>query len=133
MLTKDRNVLGPRPGESRPSRYERGRKRLCPAPARERRRSPPGALRVPRRLMRGLSLHLLFLFALLAQNSFTAELDLVALERQHFHQDLVAFLQLIAHIPNAVLRHLADVQQAVGAWENLHKGPEIDEPHHFAE
>ena len=37
------------------------------------------------------------LFALFAQNSFAAELDLIAFKAQHLHQDLIAFLQLIAN------------------------------------
>src|ERR1017187_6206768 len=54
------------------------------------------------------------LLALLAQNSLAAELDLVAFERQNLDQNLVAFLQLVAHFAHAVLGDLADVQQAVG-------------------
>src|SRR5262249_49576174 len=71
---------------------------------------------------------LLQLFALFLEHRLAAELDLVAFERQHLHQDLVAFLQLVADFANAVFRNLADVQQAVGAGEDLDKRAEVHQP-----
>src|ERR1022692_2214362 len=73
------------------------------------------------------------LLALLAQNSLAAELDLVAFERQNLDQNLVAFLQLVAHFAHAVLGDLADVQQAVGAGEDLDESAEIHQPHDLAQ
>src|SRR5690242_18289795 len=55
------------------------------------------------------------LLALLFKHRFAAELDFVALQRQHLYQDLIAFFQLVAHVANAVLGDLADMQQTVGA------------------
>jgi hypothetical protein len=48
--------------------------------------------------------------ALLFQNRLARQPDAVAFHRQHLHQNLIAFLQLIANIANAMLRHFADVQ-----------------------
>ena len=55
--------------------------------------------------------------ALLFQNRFARKPDAVAFDRQYLHQHLVAFLQFIANILNAVLGDFADVQQAVRARE----------------
>src|SRR5215204_4918192 len=35
-------------------------------------------------------------------------------DRDHLHQDLLAFLQLVTHVLDAVVRDLRDVQEAVG-------------------
>ena len=72
-------------------------------------------------------------FALFFQNRLAAQLDLVAFERQNLHQNLIAFLQLVAHVLDAVLGDLADVQQAVGAREDLDERAEIDDPDHLAQ
>src|SRR5690242_13691514 len=68
-----------------------------------------------------LLLALLEFFALLAQHRLAAQLDLIAFERQHLYQDLVALLQLVPDVFDPVLGNLADVQQAVGAREDLHE------------
>src|SRR6202158_701316 len=73
------------------------------------------------------------LLALLAQDSFAAQLDFVAFERQNLDHDLIAFLQLVAHVLDAVLRNLADVQQTVGAGENLDERAEFHQPNHLAQ
>src|SRR5437868_15247896 len=73
------------------------------------------------------------LLTLLAQHSLAAELDLIAFQRQDLDQYLVAFLQLITHLLDAVLRDLADVQQTIRAREDLDEGSEIDEPDHLAQ
>ena len=39
---------------------------------------------------------LLLLFALFAQDGFAPQANLVAFDREHFHQDLVALFQLVA-------------------------------------
>src|SRR5579864_9820360 len=60
----------------------------------------------------GVAPNLFFqLFALFAQDRFAAQLDFVAFERQDFDQNLIAFLQLVAHVLNAIFRDLADMQQ----------------------
>src|ERR1039457_6278116 len=81
-------------------------------------------------LLLGLSLRQLL--ALLLEHRPAAELDLVAFERQHLYQDLVALLEFIAHFADAVLGDLADVQQTVGPRENLDEGAEIHQPDHRA-
>src|ERR1019366_6880069 len=73
------------------------------------------------------------LLALFFEHRAAAELDFVAFERQALDQNLVAFLQLVADVLDAVLGDLADVQQTVGSREDLHEGPEIHQPYHFAE
>ena len=59
--------------------------------------------------------------------------DLVAFDGQHLHQDLVALLQFVADVADAVLGDFADVQQAVGAGEDFDERAEFREAHHFAE
>src|SRR6185436_5660245 len=73
------------------------------------------------------------LLALLLEHRFTAELDLVAFERQDLDQNLIAFLQLVADVVDAGLRDLADVQQTVRAREDLDKRAEIHQPNHLAQ
>jgi len=46
-------------------------------------------------------LFLLQLLPLLLQNRFAAQLNFVAFERQNFYQDLIAFIQLVAHLLDA--------------------------------
>ena len=72
------------------------------------------------------------LLALLFQNSLTAEFDFVALKRKNLHQNLVAFVQLIAHVLDAAFRNLADVQQSVSTREDFDKRAEIRDTHNFA-
>ena len=48
--------------------------------------------------------------ALLFQNRLARKPYAVAFHRQHLHQHLVAFLQFVAYIRNAMFRHFADVQ-----------------------
>src|SRR5579863_6588231 len=70
--------------------------------------------------------------ALFFQNRFTRKPDAVAFHRQHLHQHLIAFLQLVAHIGNAMLRHFANVQQPIGSRNNLDERPEIRQPRDFS-
>src|SRR5512146_71223 len=51
--------------------------------------------------------------ALLFQDGFARQPDAVALDGEHLDQHLVAFLQFVANVLDAVLRNFADVQQAV--------------------
>ena len=68
--------------------------------------------------------------ALLDQNRLARQLDAVAFHRQHLHQNLIAFVQLIAHIANPMLRHFADMQQPIQARQNLDKRSEVRQPRH---
>ena len=56
---------------------------------------------------------------LLFQNRLARQPNPVALYRQHLYQDLIAFLQFIANVTDAVFSHFADVQQAIGSGEDL--------------
>src|SRR5712672_1039819 len=76
---------------------------------------------------------LLLLLARFANQRLAREPDLVALDREHLDQHLVAQLQLIANVANAMLGNLTDVQQAVGAREQLDERSEFGETHYFAE
>ena len=71
--------------------------------------------------------------ALLLQDRLARKPDTVAFDGQHLHQHLVAFLQLIAHIGNAMLRHFTDVQQTFGSRNNLNKRSKIGQPSHFSQ
>src|SRR5882724_7674920 len=71
--------------------------------------------------------------ALFLEDGFARQPDPVALDGQHFHQYLVAFLQFVADVRNAVFRNFADVQQPVGAGNDLDEGAEIRQPGHSAE
>src|SRR4029077_20003000 len=76
---------------------------------------------------------LLLFLARLADQRLTRQPDLVALNRKHLDQHLVAQLQLIADVANAMLRNLADVQQAVGAREKFDERAKLGQPHDLAE
>src|SRR5216683_7174420 len=56
-----------------------------------------------------------------------------ALDGENFHEDLVAELQLIANVADAMLGDFADVQEAVGAGEKLDESAEFREANYFAE
>ena len=71
--------------------------------------------------------------ALLFQNRLARQPDAVAFHRQHFHQHLVAFLQLIADIADAMLRHFTDVQQPIGTRQNFDKRSKVRQPRDFPE
>src|SRR5208337_4918949 len=70
---------------------------------------------------------------LLFEDRLAGQLDAVAFDRQHFHQHLVAFLQFVANILDPVLRHFADVQQPLGAGNDLDERAEIRQPRDFAQ
>src|SRR6516162_6380643 len=71
--------------------------------------------------------------ALLFEDGLARQLDAIAFDGQHLHQDLVAFFQFVANIVDAMLSNFADVQQTVRSGQNLDEGPEIRQPGHFAE
>src|SRR5260370_11241199 len=57
----------------------------------------------------------LLLFAGFADERLAGEADLVALDGENLDEDLVAEVQLIANVADAMLVDFADVQEAVGA------------------
>src|SRR6516164_9740109 len=59
--------------------------------------------------------------ALLLQHCFAREANAVTLNGQHLHQELVTFLKFVPHIAYPVFGDLADVQQSLGAGQNLNK------------
>src|ERR1700722_7536377 len=71
--------------------------------------------------------------ALFFQDRLARQTDTVAFHCENFHQHLVAFFQLVANIGNSMLRHFADVQQAVGSRNNLDERAEIREARDFPE
>ena len=71
--------------------------------------------------------------ALLFQDGLARQLDAVAFDSQHLHQDLVAFFQFVANVVNAVLGDFADVQQAVGSGNDLDECAEISQPRDLAQ
>src|SRR6266852_6258069 len=74
----------------------------------------------------------LLLFAGFADERFAGETDLVALDGENFHENLVAELQLIANVADAMFGDFADVQEAIGAGEKLDEGAELREANDFA-
>ena len=71
--------------------------------------------------------------SLLAQNSLARQLDPVALDRQHLHQNLVALAKFILHFLHAMLRNLRHVQQSICAWEYLHERAKLRDANHLAQ
>ena len=71
--------------------------------------------------------------ALLAQHSLAGELDAVALDGEHLDEDLIALAEFVLDFLDAMLGDLGDVQQAVGAGEDLDEGAELSETHDLAE
>src|SRR5919201_5319499 len=57
--------------------------------------------------------------ALLLQDGLARKANAIAFDGEHFYQHLIALLQFIAHVGNAMLSNFADVQQPIGAGENL--------------
>src|SRR5579859_1952568 len=74
---------------------------------------------------------LLFLPGFLDE-SLAREADLVALDRQDFYEDLVAEFQLVANVADAVFGDFADVQEAVGAGEELDECAKLRQANDFA-
>ena len=61
------------------------------------------------------------------------QLDAVAFDAEDLDQNLVAFTELVLYVLHAVLGDLADVQQSVGAGEDLDEGAELGEANNLAE
>src|SRR6266852_1341241 len=75
----------------------------------------------------------LLLFAGFADERFAGETDLVALDGENFHENLVAELEFVANVADAMLGDFADVQEAVGAGEKFDESAELREANDFAE
>src|SRR6185437_10259796 len=73
------------------------------------------------------------LCALLLQDRFARESNASALDRQHFHQHLIAFFQLVTNIFNAMLGDFADVEQTFGAGDDFDECAKVGQPRDFAE
>src|SRR5579871_743963 len=71
--------------------------------------------------------------SLFTKNCLPRELDAVALDRQHLHQDLIALTKLVLDLFHAMLCDLRDVQQAVRSREDLDKRAELGQTNHFAQ
>src|SRR5580704_10393699 len=68
------------------------------------------------------------LCALLLEDGLARKPNAITLNRKHLHQHLIALLELVAHILDAMLSHFADVQQPVGPRNDLNERPEIRQP-----
>ena len=66
--------------------------------------------------------------ALLLQDRLARQPDPVAFHGKHLYEYLVAFLQLIADIFNAMLGDFTDVQQPIRAGKNFDKRAEVCQP-----
>jgi len=67
----------------------------------------------------------LLLFAGFADQGFAGEANLVALDGENLDEDLVAELEFIANVANAMLGDFADVQEAVSAGEKFDESAEF--------
>ena len=72
-------------------------------------------------------------FCFFLKQHFPAQTDLAGrVDVDHLHEELFAFLQLVAHVLHAVVRDLGDVEQAVGARHDLDERAEIGDALHLA-
>src|SRR5258706_3896452 len=76
---------------------------------------------------------LLLFVALLAQDRFARQANLIALDGEHLDEYLFAQFQFFPDVADKLFVNFADVQQAVGPREDFHEGAEFRQPHHFAE
>src|SRR5882757_6021393 len=81
---------------------------------------------------RAAAIFLGLLVARFLDKGFARQADLVAFDRQHLYQNLVAELQLIANVADAVFGNFADVQQAVGAGEEFDESAEFRQADNLA-
>jgi len=79
-----------------------------------------------------ISLLLLLLLSLLAQDGFSGQLDFVTFQADDLHHDLIALLENIPNISNAVFVDFRDVEQPVGSREQFDKGAEIRNANDFS-
>src|SRR5258708_35999288 len=75
----------------------------------------------------------LLLFAGFADKGFAREADLVALDGENFHEDLVAELEFVANVADAMFGDFADVEKAVGAGEKFDESAVLREADGIAE
>src|SRR5881397_3728647 len=71
--------------------------------------------------------------SLLFEHGFARQADTISFDCQHFHQYLVALFQFVTNILDAMLSHLADVQQAICARKNFDKRAKICQPRDLAQ
>src|SRR5262245_25928296 len=62
---------------------------------------------------------------LVAQDGLAAETDAIPVHLDHLHEDLLALLDLVLDLLDAMLGHLGDVQQSLETGKDLHEGPEV--------
>src|SRR5438876_3684473 len=75
----------------------------------------------------------LLFFASFADQGLAREANLVALDGKNLDENLVAELQLVANVADAMLGDFADVQEAVGAGEKFDECAELRQANDFAE
>src|SRR5574341_138007 len=79
----------------------------------------------PKPLSRRKSSFLLYLFLVL-KRFFARKADLaLPVDLQDLHEDLVPFLELVRYFLDPLVGYLGDVEQPVGAGEDLHKSAEV--------
>src|SRR5947199_10815866 len=71
--------------------------------------------------------------ALLLEDGLSRKPATIDLDREYLYQHLVAFVEFIANGLDAMLSHFADVQQAVGAGNDLDECAEVRQPSDFTE
>src|SRR5215475_5328093 len=76
---------------------------------------------------------LLLLFAGFLDESLARKADFVAFDGEHFDHDLIAQLQLVANIADAMFGNFTDVEQTIGTGEKLDESAEFRESNNFAE
>src|SRR2546422_8006838 len=67
------------------------------------------------------------------EQRLAGEANLIALDRKHLHQHLIAQLEFVADVADALLSNLADVKQPIRAGKDLDKGAEFGQAHDLAE
>src|SRR5215470_6544552 len=70
---------------------------------------------------------LLLFFASFLDKGFARKADFVAFDGKHFDHDLIAELQLVANVADAMFGNFTDMEQAIGTGEKLDEGAEFRE------
>jgi hypothetical protein len=70
---------------------------------------------------------------LFAEHGFAGQLDLtLRVDIDDLHQHLIAFGQLALDVLDSVVGDLGNVDQAIGAGQDLHEGSKVDNPLNLA-
>src|SRR6266550_2675971 len=85
-------------------------------------RKPP--TRVSQSFLAGGSFSLL---ALVEQHGFPGKLNFVPFFADAFNENLLAFLQFVAHVANAAVGDFGNVKQTIGARKDFDERAEIDD------